>query len=40
MAGTVGVVSGVRERGDGNPEFQRYATFCLEDKGYKILGWK
>jgi hypothetical protein len=40
IGGTVGVVGGVRERGEGNPEFQKYATYCLEEKGYKVLGWK
>jgi hypothetical protein len=40
VGGTVGVVGGVREKGDGNPEFQKYVNYCLEEKGYKVLGWK
>ncbi len=40
VGGTMGVVGGARERGDSNPEFQKYVGFCLEEKGYKVLGWK
>jgi outer membrane lipoprotein SlyB len=40
VGGTVGVVRGAREKGDGNPEFQKFVNFCLEEKGYKVLGWR
>ena len=40
VGGAAGTVRGLRERGDNNPEYQKYATICLEEKGYKVVGWK
>lgn len=36
---TRGAMKGIQERGSGNPAFQQFVTACLEDKGYKVLGW-
>ena len=30
----------VKESGENNPEFQKYVTACLEEIGYKVVGWK
>ncbi|MFN8390725.1 MAG: hypothetical protein U0136_10580 [Bdellovibrionota bacterium] len=29
-----------RERREGSPEYRAYVEACLEDKGYKVIGWK
>jgi hypothetical protein len=40
VGGAAGVLQGARERGANNPEYQKYATTCLEEKGYKVISWK
>ena len=30
----------VREKKDGSPEYRAFVEACLEDKGYKVIGWK
>ncbi len=30
----------VRENREGSPEYRQYVEACLEDKGYKVVGWK
>lgn len=40
IGGIKGVAKGRRESGEGNPEYQKFATACLEEKGYKVVGWK
>lgn len=39
--GGLKAVSGNRqEKRDGSPEYRQYVEACLEDKGYKVVGWK
>jgi outer membrane lipoprotein SlyB len=40
MGGVVGTARGVQNKGTGSPEFQNFTTICLEEKGYKIVGWR
>ena len=40
VGGVVGTGKTLRERGDNNPEFQKYVSACLEESGYKVTGWK
>lgn len=30
----------LRQQRDGTPEYRNYVEACLEDKGYKVVGWK
>ena len=30
----------VREEREGSPEYRKFMEACLEDKGYKVIGWK
>ena len=39
MGVTASALKGAKEKGANNPAFQQYANACLEDKGYKVLGW-
>lgn len=29
-----------KEKREGSPEYRAYVEACLEDKGYKVIGWK
>lgn len=40
VGGIYGTAQGVKNSGSGNPEFQKYTTVCLEEKGYKVVGWR
>ena len=40
IGGIKGVAKGRRESGEGSPEYQKFATACLEERGYKVVGWK
>jgi hypothetical protein len=40
VGGVVGTVKGAQGQGTGNPEFQKFATICLEEKGYKVVSWR
>lgn len=40
VGGVVGTARGAKQSGTGSPEYQRYTTICLEEKGYKIVSWK
>lgn len=40
IGGVKGAREQYRQRGEGNPDFQRYASLCLEEKGYRVIGWK
>lgn len=30
----------IREKRDGSPEYRSYMSACLEEKGYRVVGWK
>ena len=40
MAGTSELLNRRTERREGSPEYKKYVEACLEDKGYKVVGWK
>ena len=40
LSGLRGVGSAAREKKDGSPEYRKYVEACLEDRGYKVIGWK
>jgi outer membrane lipoprotein SlyB len=40
VGGVVGTAKGVKGQGSGNPDFQKYTSICLEERGYKVVGWK
>ena len=39
MGATKSAAGAIREQGTNNPAFQQYVEACLEEKGYKVLGW-
>ena len=40
LGGGVSAIRAGKTQGENNPEYQKYATACLEEKGYKVIGWQ
>ena len=40
IAGVRGLAGNVKENREGSPEFRSFVEACLENKGYKVVGWK
>lgn len=40
VGGAAGVARGARQRGQMDPQYQKWVEACLEDKGYRVVGWK
>lgn len=40
IGGTAGTVRGAKARGELSPEYKKYVEACLEEKGYKVVGWR
>ncbi len=40
VGGVVGVAGAAKEGRQGSPDWRKYVEVCLEEKGYKVVGWK
>lgn len=40
VGGLSALGSSAREQREGSPEYKKYVEACLEDKGYKVVGWR
>ena len=39
LGGVSGVARGRQEMREGSPEYRKFMEACLEDKGYRVMGW-
>lgn len=39
IGGTIGVLKGLSEMNEHSPSYQRFVEYCLQKKGYEIIGW-
>jgi outer membrane lipoprotein SlyB len=39
IGGMIGVLSGLSEMNEHTPSYDRFVEFCLQKKGYEIVGW-
>lgn len=40
LGGLKAAGTNVREEKEGSPEYRKYVEACLEEKGYRVVGWK
>jgi hypothetical protein len=40
IGGLKGAGQKARTNREGSPEYKKYVEACLEDRGYKVVGWK
>ena len=40
IGGLKGLGAQRKENKEGSPEYRQYVEACLEDRGYKVVGWK
>ncbi len=40
VGGLKGLGSARQTKKQGSPEYRNFVEACLEDRGYKIIGWK
>ena len=38
--GATGTAKGMLESNEQSPTFRRYVEHCLEDRGYRVIGWE
>ncbi len=40
IGGTASLLNSAKESREGSPEYRQYVEACLDDLGYKVVGWK